>query len=194
MQCLLASAWIVPQALLSIDIAVTLPSLCAGSILLLSGVDCTSSVGGDQSGNRARRFQPGSKRRGHRGGLLTPTSLQQGQQESASDCCCTQHLWLFGCLVGCCLLTRRERRLSSYGIDCILRPSSTWCHLVLQVVDSLSWVERETKLSPCLLCVSGPFLLLSVVGCTSCIEGDYSGNRARRIIPGSKHRGREAGC
>ena len=101
LQCLLASAWIVPQALLSIDIAVTLPSLCAGSVLLLSGVECTSSVEGNQSGNRARRIQPGSTHRGHRGGLLTPTLLQQGQQESASDCCCTQHLWLFGCLVGC---------------------------------------------------------------------------------------------
>ena len=156
LQCLLASAWIVPQVLLSIDIAVTLPSLHAGLFLLLSVVDCTSSVGGDQSGNRARRVQPGSTHRGHRGGLLTPTSLQQGQQESASDCCCTQHLWLFGWLVGCCLLTTRERQLSSYRIDCISRSSSTWCHLVLQVVDSLSWVERETKLSPCPLCVLAP--------------------------------------
>ena len=42
----------------------------------------------------------------------------------------------------------------------------------------------STLLSPCLLCVSGPFLLLSVDNCTSCVGGDCFVNRARRYPPG----------
>ena len=106
-----------------------------------------------------------------RGRLLTTTSLRQEQQQRVLATVAANYIfgWLVVWLVGCCLSIRSEREQSSYGIDCILKPSFIWCHLVLQVVDSLSWVERETTLSPCLLCVSGPFLLLSVDNCTSSV-------------------------
>ena len=81
LQCLLASAWIVPQALLSIDIAVTLPSLRAGPFLLLSVVGCTSNVGGKHYRNRAKRVPPYSKRRDREAGcwlqrLSSPSELR----------------------------------------------------------------------------------------------------------------------
>ena len=41
----------------------------------------------------------------------------------------------------------------------------------------------STLLSPCLLCVSGAFLLLSVDNCTSLVEGDCFVNRVRRSPP-----------
>ena len=117
--------------------------------------------------------------------MLTTTSLRQEQQQRVLATVAANYIfgWLVVWLVGCCLSIRSEREQSSYGIDCILKPSFIWCHLVLQVVDSLSWVERETTLSPCLLCVSGPFLLLSVDNCTSLVEGDCFVNRARRSPP-----------